>query len=167
MPFIPLGPASRKKRKTAQTELLNRSLRPLSAVRLCEQRTAGGAALREQRERKPSEKSREIAADRVNFPACGALNWLACGAFLRPAALFVRPAAPNEPGQRARPAVTLYSLACSRGVDRVCEQMAASKSTCCCTAARFAPLSFLLPAGCNSYGSVVLWLKQKTAAPFA
>ena len=57
-----------------------RSLRPLSAVRLCAQRAAGGAALREQRERKPSEKSGEIAADRVNFLACGALNWLACGA---------------------------------------------------------------------------------------
>ena len=58
-----------------------------------------------------------------------------CGAF--------RPAAPNKPGQRARPAAALYSPACSRGVDRVCEQMAASKSTCCCTAARFAPLSFI------------------------
>ena len=35
------------------------------------------------------------------------------------------------------------SLAYSRSVGRVCKQMAASKSICCCTAARFAPLLFV------------------------
>ena len=71
----------------------------LSAV-LCEQRAAGGA-LREQRGRKPSEKRREIAADRAIFPACGALNWLACGAFRSACG------ARREPGQSARPAAPL------------------------------------------------------------
>ena len=114
----------------------NRSLRPLSAVRLCEQRAAGGAALREQRERKPSEKRREIAADGVIFPACGALNWLACGAFRSACG------ARREPGQSARPAAPLcYSRlirARSRGELACVQKRIRSRSACCCAGDRLA-----------------------------
>ena len=140
-PRAPLVAGGKRKKSHRRFQFIlhgEKLLRPLSAVRLvnnerpeallCESSASNNRARR-------AGRSQQI--DRAIFPACGALNWLACGAF--------RSACGAE---RTRPkAAALYSPACSRGVDRVCEQMAASKSTCCCTAARFAPLSFV-PASC-------------------
>ena len=158
-----------EKRKNS-TELLHRSLRPLSAVRLCAQRAAGGAALREQRERKPSEKSREIAADRVNFPACGALNWLACGAFRSACGAFRSAcgAKRTRPKSQACGGSLLTCLLTRRGSGlRANKWQQANAPVVVQQHASLLFRSLLIHAGCNSYGPVFLCLKQKIAAPFA
>ena len=82
---------------------------------------------------------REEKGDRSrwrNFPACGALNWLACGAFRSACG------ARREPGQSVRPAAPLcYSRlirARSRGELACVQKRIRSRSACCCAGDRLA-----------------------------
>ena len=86
-----------------------------------------------------SETRARRAGDRSrwrNFPACGALNWLACGAFRSACG------ARREPGQSARPAAPLcYSRLIrvrSRGELACVQKRIRSRSACCCAGDRLA-----------------------------
>ena len=106
-----------------------------------------------------SENRARRAGDRSrwrNFPACGALNWLACGAFRSACG------ARREPGQSARPAAPLcYSVALnSRSLARrACLLSEANSQQICLllcsrSACWAASVCVLLPSGCCSSGCV-------------
>ena len=128
---------TKKKPQTLTCILHEKLLRPLSAVRLvnnerpeallCESSASDNRARR-------AGRSQQI--DRAIFPACGALNWLACGAFRSACG------ARREPGRSARPAAPLcYSRllrARSRGELACFQKRICSRSVCCCAADRLA-----------------------------
>ena len=129
----PLCPWRRKEKKPPIRDAsvqklapsLGAALRTTSGRRRCFARAARAKTEREEK----GDRSRWR-----NFPACGALNWLACGAFRSACA------ARREPGQSARPAAPLcYSRltrARSRGELACFQKRICSRSVCCCAADR-------------------------------
>ena len=141
-----LRAGSRKKRKKQHrasaklapsrrsAPLLVNNERP-PAVLLC-----GSSASENRARRADRSRSRNFSGLRRAELACLRRFRSACGAF--------RSACGAETNQAKEPACGGSLLTClltRRGSGL--EQMAACKSTCCCTAARFAPLSFV-PASC-------------------
>ena len=154
----PFGRRPHKQQENRKNTLLQKALSVLRSF-VNNERQERRAALREQRERKPSEESREIAARRVFFG-------LRRAELARPAALVARPAAlfglrrqtnqAKEPGLRR---LSTHLLAHAAWIGFASKWQQANPPVVVQQHASLIFRSLLIPAGCNSYGPVILCLK--------